>query len=44
MPVTIEVLLLVVGLFFVLMRYTIIGRNIYAIGGNPVVARLAGLQ
>jgi L-arabinose transport system permease protein len=42
-PVTIEVLLLVVALFFVLMRYTIAGRNIYAIGGNPVVARLAGL-
>lgn len=42
-PVTIEVLLLVVALFFVLMRYTIVGRNIYAIGGNPVVARLAGL-
>ena len=43
-PVTIEVLLLVVVLFFVLVRYTITGRNIYAIGGNPVVARLAGLR
>jgi L-arabinose transport system permease protein len=42
-PVTIEVLLLVVLLFFVLMRYTVTGRNIYAIGGNPLVARLAGL-
>ena len=42
-PVTIEILLLVVALFFVLMRYTITGRNIYAIGGNPIVARLAGL-
>jgi L-arabinose transport system permease protein len=42
-PVTIEVLLLVVALFFVLMRYTVTGRNIYAIGGNPLVARLAGL-
>jgi L-arabinose transport system permease protein len=42
-PVTIEVLLLVVVLFFVLMRYTVTGRNIYAIGGNPMVARLAGL-
>jgi L-arabinose transport system permease protein len=26
------------------MSYTIIGRNIYAIGGNPVVASLAGLN
>ncbi len=43
-PVTILVLVLVVAIFFVLMRYTIIGRNIYAIGGNPVVARLAGLN
>jgi L-arabinose transport system permease protein len=42
-PVTIEILLLVVALFFVLMRYTVTGRNIYAIGGNPLVARLAGL-
>ena len=33
-----------VARFFVLTRYTIIGRNIYAIGGNPVVARLAGLN
>lgn len=44
LQVTIEVLLLVVLAFFVLMRFTVIGRNIYAIGGNPVVARLAGLN
>ncbi len=44
LQVTIEVLILVVAIFFVLMRYTVIGRNIYAIGGNPVVARLAGLN
>ena len=42
-PVTIVVLLLVAAIFYVLMRYTIVGRNIYAIGGNPLVARLAGL-
>jgi L-arabinose transport system permease protein len=42
--ITIWILLIVVALFFVLMRYTLIGRNIYAIGGNPVVARLAGLN
>jgi L-arabinose transport system permease protein len=43
-PVTILVLVAVVAIFFVMMGYTIIGRNIYAIGGNPVVARLAGLN
>ncbi|MBV9289020.1 MAG: ABC transporter permease [Hyphomicrobiales bacterium] len=43
-PVTILVLVAVVAIFFVMMGSTIIGRNIYAIGGNPVVARLAGLN
>jgi len=42
--ITIWVLLAMVAVFFVLMRFTVIGRNIYAIGGNPVVARLAGLN
>ena len=44
LQITIEILLAVVAVFFVLMRYTVIGRNIYAIGGNPVVSRLAGLN
>ena len=44
LQITIEILIAVVAVFFVLMRYTVIGRNIYAIGGNPVVARLAGLN
>jgi ribose transport system permease protein/L-arabinose transport system permease protein len=44
LPVTILVLLVVVTIFFVLMQYTITGRNIYAIGGNPLVARLAGIN
>jgi L-arabinose transport system permease protein len=43
-PVTILVLVAIVAIFYVMMGYTIIGRNIYAIGGNPVVARLAGLN
>jgi L-arabinose transport system permease protein len=42
--ITIWILLAVVAVFFVAMRYTVAGRNIYAIGGNPVVARLAGLN
>jgi ribose/xylose/arabinose/galactoside ABC-type transport system permease subunit len=28
----------------VFLRYTDIGRNIYAMGGNPVAARLAGIS
>ncbi len=44
LQITIEVLILVVVAFHVLMRYSIVGRNVYAIGGNPVVARLAGLN
>jgi L-arabinose transport system permease protein len=43
-PVTILALLVTVAVFFVLMGYTVMGRNIYAIGGNPLVARLAGLN
>ena len=42
-PITVEILAVVVVIFFVFMRFTIVGRNIYAIGGNPTVARLAGL-
>jgi L-arabinose transport system permease protein len=42
--ITIWILLAMVAVFFVLMRYTVVGRNIYAVGGNPVVARLAGLN
>jgi ribose/xylose/arabinose/galactoside ABC-type transport system permease subunit len=42
--ITIWILLAVVAVFFVVMRYTVAGRNIYAIGGNPLVARLAGLN
>jgi len=44
LQVTIEILASIVVVFFVLMRYTIIGRNIYAIGGNALVARFAGLN
>jgi len=37
-------LLLVAALFHILMRYTDFGRAIYAIGGNAVAARLAGIN
>lgn len=42
-PVPILVLLAVLVLFAIFLNTTVIGRNIYAIGGNPTVARLAGI-
>ena len=32
------------SVFWVLMRYTVFGRSMYAIGANPVAARLAGIR
>jgi len=43
-PLPVIVFLVVVGVFYVLMRYTVFGRAMYAIGANPVAARLAGLR
>jgi L-arabinose transport system permease protein len=43
-PIPIAILLLVVAAFFIFLRFTDIGRNIYAMGGNPVAARLAGIN
>ncbi len=42
-PVSVLVLIVVVGLFAWLMHRTNLGRHIHAIGDNPVAARLAGL-
>jgi ribose/xylose/arabinose/galactoside ABC-type transport system permease subunit len=43
LPVPILILLVVMALFIVFTQTTVVGRNIYAIGGNPTVARLAGI-
>jgi ribose transport system permease protein len=42
LPVIIFVVVLVV--FAVLMRYTVLGRSMYAIGANPMAARLSGVR
>ena len=42
-PVAVIVLLLVVALFYVIMRLTKFGQHMYAIGANPQAARLAGI-
>ena len=42
-PVAVIVLLLVVAVFYVVMRLTKYGQQMYAIGANPQAARLAGI-
>jgi ribose transport system permease protein len=44
LPISVWVLLLVLAAFTVVLRYTTFGRNVYIIGGNPVAARLAGIN
>lgn len=43
-PVMIWILVVVALAVHVLLKYTDIGRNIYAIGGNDTAARLAGIN
>ena len=43
-PLPVIIFVVVVVGFYVLMRYTVIGRSMYAIGSNPVAARLTGLR
>jgi L-arabinose transport system permease protein len=43
LPIPLLILLGVAAVFFVFLRSTDVGRNIYAMGGNPVAARLAGI-
>ena len=43
-PFLIILLLIVAVAVHLVLRYTSIGRNIYAIGGNPTAARLAGIN
>ncbi|NYF16546.1 ribose transport system permease protein [Microbacterium sp. AK009] len=44
LPVLIWIFLLVALVAFLVLKYTDIGRNIYAIGGNPTAARLSGIN
>ncbi|MFI1167608.1 ABC transporter permease [Streptomyces sp. NPDC020801] len=44
LPVMVWILILVAFGVHVLLKYTDIGRNIYAIGGNDTAARLAGIN
>ncbi len=43
-PLPVVLFVVAVVLFILFMRFTDFGRNIYAVGGNPTAARLAGLS
>lgn len=43
-PTLIWTLIVVAVLMHVVLRYTSIGRNIYAVGGNDIASRLAGIN
>lgn len=43
-PTLIFVLVLVASSFHVFLRYTVWGRSVYAVGGNDIASRLAGIN
>jgi ribose transport system permease protein len=43
-PVPVLILVAVIAAFWFILRFTVFGRSIYAIGANPVAARLAGIR
>jgi ribose/xylose/arabinose/galactoside ABC-type transport system permease subunit len=44
LPILFVVFLVVAAIYHVIMKYTDFGRTVYAIGGNAVAARLAGIN
>lgn len=44
LTITVAIMLVVFAIGWVYLRYTAGGRSLYAIGGNPEVARLAGIK
>jgi ribose transport system permease protein len=43
-PIPIVIMLLVYAVFFVILKYTVFGRNVYMIGGNSEAAFLTGIR
>jgi ribose transport system permease protein len=43
-PLPVIIFAVVVVVFTVVMRYTVFGRSMYAIGANPIAARLSGIR
>lgn len=44
LPVLIWILIVIAVLVHLMLKYTDVGRNIYAMGGNPIASRLAGIN
>jgi ribose transport system permease protein len=42
-PVPVLIMLVTVGISWLVLRHTVFGRNVYAVGSNPEAARLAGV-
>lgn len=42
--VSVVILLAVLAIVFFVLRYTVLGRSLYAVGGNPVAARRMGIN
>jgi ribose transport system permease protein len=43
-PIPIIIMLLVYAIFFIILKYTVFGRNVYMIGGNKEAAHLTGIK
>jgi ribose transport system permease protein len=43
-PVPVVIVVAIVAIFWFVMRYTVFGRSMYAIGSNPAAARLTGIR
>jgi len=43
-PIPVLILVVIVIVMALIMRFTVFGRSMYAIGANPVAARLAGIR
>ncbi len=43
-PIPVLVMLVTVGISWLVLRHTVFGRNVYAVGSNPEAARLAGVR
>jgi len=44
LPYPVVIALVVIVFFWILLNYTVFGRNVYAIGGNEEAARIAGVN
>ncbi len=43
-PTALVVMIIVMIIAYMILRYTRFGRNVYAIGGNPIASKLAGID